>query len=199
MKLKKLLAMLLALALAMTCLVSCSKDSGEEKTEPEKEVVTEETGEKEEKTQEEAKEEADSKGIEEPIENIVKFYETADAQYILDAFPDVLVDKLTDAEKEEVLSMGDEYATMLEQIDNVAVDYKIADKTALTTEELEEFQKSVTEMLDGEEVEVTAGYLCTVEITLSGEVNGETSSETQDMELNVYEINGEWAIDPSSL
>ena len=190
MKLKKLLAVLLALALAMTCLVSCSKDEDKEDKEEPKRISAEETPEKEEDP---------DAGLEKPIESIVNFYETADGEYILDAFPAVLVEQLGDEEKDEILSMVEQYKEIVDQTDSIAVEYKIVSKEAISEEDLKTFQADLEEMVSGEKAEVTAGYLCTVELELTVEAEGEKDTETQEMEMNIYKVNGEWSIDPSSL
>ena len=125
MKLKKLLAVLLALALAMTCLVSCSKDKDTEDKKESKRISAEQP----------PKEDPDE-GLEEPIENIIEFYETADGECIFDAFPDVLVEQLSDEEEEEILSMVDEYKSYVEMADSMNVDYKIVSKEPIPEEEL---------------------------------------------------------------
>lgn len=132
-------------------------------------------------------------GHKEPIDNLVKFMETGDEEYFYDVMPESMVESLSDSEKEMISGI---FETAFESLDIESVEYEIIDEDELDEDELKDFEETLEEGIDDDvDVEVTKGYSCEVEMTMTAEVDGETEEKTEEMTLDVYKVDGKWCLD----
>lgn len=120
------------------------------------------------------------------IEYAIKHYfygmQTADLNYFLMAFPSFMHNNYTQ-------QMLDNTHNNFEQNygKDIHISYELLTQKEVEPQEIETMQKFIESMYDSQE-KITAGYI----IRLTATIQGDKSSDTDELEFYVFEINGDW-------
>lgn len=139
-----------------------------------------------------------------PVKNYFAAMEKGSGKKLQKAYGDKIVDGLDNLleeedvyeDEEDIDDIDDVFDYMAEEyhdtlVDaygkNIKVKYKITDKEKLDKDELKDIEKSLKEMLD-EKCKVKKGYEIEVEAT----VKGKDDKGTDDQEITVIKLDGDW-------
>lgn len=141
-----------------------------------------------------------------PVKNYFTAMEKGSGKKLQKAYGDKIVDGLDNLleeedvyeDEEDIDDIDDVFDYMAEEyhdtlVDaygkNIKVKYKITDKEKLDKDELKDIEKSLKEMLD-EKCKVKKGYEIEVEAT----VKGKDGKDTDDQDITVIKLDGDWVM-----
>lgn len=125
-----------------------------------------------------------------PLKNYFDGVKNKDVNQILKAFPDFM-DMANKVTPEEIDSLYKQYEIMYGA--NIKIDYSFGEATALVEEDLSELESELSTMYNKEEnIDITAGYLVPVTVTITGDGVEENKQE------NATEPSTENATEPSA-
>jgi len=138
-------------------------------------------------------------GPETPVKNMFKAIEKGDANAMLKAYPKAFVKTVDKDQKEDLKEELKEAAKEMKE-EKIKISYKVKDKKKIDKDDLKDVEKAEETMLKfmdakDTDVKVTAGYELEVEVT----VKEDGDKETNEVEMNVYKIDGRWCFAVSDM
>lgn len=173
MKLKKVIAVLTILICVSIVMSGCSIIPN---------MNLDDEGNDEETIQEQSLNDSQKDKIEYTIKHYFYGMQNADLNYFLSAFPNFMHDNYTQQMLDKVLENFEQTYGK-----NIHISYELLTQKEVEPEEIETMQKFIESMYDSQE-KITAGYI----IGLTATIEGDKSSDTDELEFYVFEINGDW-------
>ena len=137
---------------------------------------------------------------EEVVGNYIDAMVDYDTDGLLALVPDAALDYAAQNEgyddidelREEMKAGEDAMEAMMDMLDDYDISYEVIDVTNYKKLDLQDVQECYE---DEFELEVTAAAVVTVEITIEASAMGQTMSESDEMDIPVVEIDGNWYLD----
>ncbi|MFT3950515.1 MAG: zinc ribbon domain-containing protein [Oscillospiraceae bacterium] len=136
-------------------------------------------------------------GYKKPIDNLFKGMEKGDEDKFFSAFPKEAEDQF-----KSYSSILGSSSSFLDSItdeledkygDDIKISYKVKDKDKMDKDDLDDLEDDYKDKYD-EKVKITKGYELTLDVT----IKGDDDKDTDDMDITVLKIDGDWYVDFSS-
>lgn len=144
-------------------------------------------------------------GYKKPLDNYFKGVEKGQGKYIQKAFSKDLLKLMEEGFDDEDVDMDDYFDDIADTFNDLleedygkikSISYKITDKKKLSDKKLKAIKDDLKDTYDTSKIKVTKGYKLEIDV----KVKGKDDKDTEDIELTVAKVNGDWTlISPSKI